>query len=150
MLQELMNMVRQYGQSSVVENPAVPNEYNEEVMKEAGSSIFSGLQGLAENGDTEGLSGLLEGSEKHSAMAQVENNFAENIMQKFGINGGAAKNVAASLIPAVLGALLKRPGSANNGALSLQSILASISGGNTSNQNGQRNQNGMSVHLVPG
>ena len=60
MIEELMNRIRQFGQSSVVENPAVPNEHNEDVMKEAGSSIFSGLKGLADDGDTDGISGLLE------------------------------------------------------------------------------------------
>lgn len=142
-----MNRVRQFGQSSIVENPAVPNEHNEDVLREAGSSIFSGLQGLADNGDTEGISGLLKGKEGHPAMAQVENNFADNIMQKFGINGGVAKNLAAGLIPAVLGSLLKRPGSGNNGGLSLQSILASINGGNNVNQNGMLSNLGAKLGL---
>jgi len=135
MLEELMNRIRQFGQSSVVENPAVPNEHNEDVMREAGSSIFSGLKGLADNGDTDGISGLLEGKQNHPAMAKVENNFADNIIQKFGINGNVAKSLAAGLIPAVLASLLKRRGSGNHGGLSLQSILSSINGGGNVNQN---------------
>ena len=142
MLEELMNKIRQFGQSTVVENPAVPNEHNEDVMREAGSSIFSGLQGLADNDDTEGISELLKGKEGHPAMTKVENNFAENIMQKFGINAGDAKNVAAGLIPAVLGSLLNRRGSGNTGGLSLQSILSSITG-NNSNQQNSNHQEGM-------
>ncbi len=147
MLEELMNRVRQFGQSSVVENPAVPNEHNEDVMREAGSSIFSGLKGLADNGDTDGISGLLEGEQNHPAMAKVENNFADNIIQKFGINGNVAKSLAAGLIPAVLASLLKRGGSGNNGGLSLQSILSSITGGDNVNQNGMLSNLGAKLGL---
>jgi hypothetical protein len=131
MLEELMNMVRQYGRSAVVENPEVPNEHNEDVMRQAGTSIFSELQGLANNGDADGISSLLRGEESHPAMAQTKNNFADNIIQKFGIGRGAAQGLAASLIPTVLRSLLKRPGNPTNAsAMSLPGLLSSLTGGN--------------------
>jgi hypothetical protein len=133
MLQELMNMVRQFGHQTVVENPEVPNEHNEDVMREAGDSIFSGLQQSANNNDTESIAGLLKGEQSHPAVAKVQHNFADNIVQKFGINNGVAQGLSASLIPTVLRSLLKRPGT--GGALSL-SLLASLTGGN---QNIQQN-----------
>lgn len=147
MLEELMNKVRQYGESLVVQNPAVPNEHNEDVLKEAGASIFSGLQGLAGKGDTNGLSGLLNGEENHPAMTDVKNNFADNITQKFGINGGTAKTLAASLIPSILGSLLKRPGSGNNAGISLESILSSVTGGGNMQQDGFLNSLGEKLGL---
>ena len=80
-------------------------------------------------------------------MAKVENNFADNIIQKFGINGNVAKSLAAGLIPAVLASLLKRRGSGNNGGLSLESILSSITGGGTVNQNGMLSNLGAKLGL---
>jgi hypothetical protein len=147
MLEELMNMVRQYGHSAVVENPAIPNEHNEDVMREAGTSIFSGLQRFANNGDTDAVSGLLKGEEDHPAVAQVQNNFADNIIHKFGINGNTAKGLAASLIPTVLRSLVRRPGSGNAGGLSLQSILASITGGGNVQQSGMLGSLGAKLGL---
>jgi hypothetical protein len=148
MLEELMNMVRQYGRSAVVENPEVPNEHNEDVMRQAGTSIFSELQGLANNGDADGISSLLRGEESHPAMAQTKNNFADNIIQKFGINAGSARNLAASLIPAVLGSLLRRPGNANNNnGLSLRSIISSVTGGNNVRGNGLLSNLGVKLGL---
>lgn len=129
MLEELMNMVRQFGHSTVVENPAVPNEHNEDVLKEAGSSIFSGLQQSAENGDTDAITGMLQGDANHPAVARVQQSFAEKISQKFGIDGSAAKGLAAGLIPSVLRSLLKRPGQGSGSGLSLQSIISSLTGG---------------------
>lgn len=148
MLEELMNRVRQYARSTVVENPEVPNEHNEDVMRQAGSSIFSELQGLANNNDADGLSGLLRGEESHPAMAGVKNNFADNIVQKFGINAGSAKNIAGSLIPLVLGSLLQRPGAAyDNNTLSLRSIISSVTGGNNVRGNGLLSNLGVKLGL---
>ncbi len=147
MLEELMNKVRQYGESLVVQNPAVPNEHNEDVLKEAGASIFSGLQEFAGKGDTNGLSGLLSGEENHPAMTEVKNNFADNITQKFGINGGTAKTLAATLIPSILGSLLKRPGAGNNAGISLDSILSSLTGGGNMQQDGFLNSMGEKLGL---
>jgi hypothetical protein len=134
MFEELMNVVRQFGHSEVVENPAIPNQHNEAVMQEAGSTIFSSLKNYANSGDTDAVSGLLNGEENHPATVQVKNNFADNIIQKFGIGRGAAQGLAASLIPMVLRSLLKRPGNPTNAsAMSLPGLLSSLTGGN---QNG--------------
>lgn len=51
----------------------------------------------------------------------MENNFATNIMQKFGINNQVATTIAATLIPGILNAL--------KGNSSVQQILASLGGG---------------------
>lgn len=147
MIEEIMNKARQYGESLVVKNPAVPNEHNEDVLKEAGASIFSGLQGLASKGDTNGLSSLLTGEENHPAMTEVKNNFADNITQKFGINGGTAKTIAASLIPTILGSLLNRSASGNTSGMSLQSILSSLTGGGNMQQDGFLNNLGEKLGL---
>ncbi len=136
MLQELMNMVRQFGHQTVVENPEVPNEHNEDVMRQAGDSIYSGLQQSANDNDTESMEGLLRGEQSHPAVEKVQHNFADNIVQKFGINSGVAQGLSASLIPSVLRSLLRRPGT--GGALSLSSLISSLTGGNQ-----QVKQNGL-------
>jgi len=55
----------------------------------------------------------------------MQNGFVENIMQKFGINGDAAKGIAASLIPMVLSQLTKgnaAPGAANAGGFDISTV----------------------------
>jgi len=125
-----MNAVRQFGHSQVVENPAIPDQHNEEVMQEAGSTIFSSLQNYANSGNTDAIGGLLNGQDNHPATVQVKNSFADNIVRKFGINSGVAQGLSASLIPMVLRSLLKRPGNPNPSSLSLPNILSSLTGGN--------------------
>lgn len=128
MLDQIMNKIREVGQSLVVNNSAIPNDHNEDVMHEAGTSIFSALQQRAQGGDVEGMSGLLSGNQEHPAVEEVQHNFLDNIRQKFGIGGRAASSVS-TLIPTVLASLL-RGSSGNNGVGmgSLQGMLASLTG----------------------
>ncbi|MES2328755.1 MAG: hypothetical protein V4539_04065 [Bacteroidota bacterium] len=148
MLEQLMNTIRHFGQSTVVENPDIPNEHNDDVMKEAGSSIFSGLQGLADDGDADGLSNVLTGDRDHPAAQGMQNNFMDNIMRKFGINPATAGNVSSGLIPSVLGSLLRRPGNNNSNGLSLQNIISSLTGGgNNPNHQGLLSRIGSKLGL---
>jgi hypothetical protein len=128
MLEQIMNKIREVGQSLVVDNTAIPNDRNEDVMHEAGTSIFSALQQRAQGGDVDGLSGLLSGDQEHPAVGEVQHNFLDNIRQKFGIGGRAASSVSA-LIPTVLASLLNRSSGSNGvGMGTLQGMLASLTG----------------------
>jgi hypothetical protein len=46
MLEQILDLVKQQGQQSVVQNTEVPNEKNNEVMMEAASTITGGLQNM--------------------------------------------------------------------------------------------------------
>ncbi|XZF15990.1 hypothetical protein ACTHGU_07620 [Chitinophagaceae bacterium MMS25-I14] len=134
MLEELMQMIQQHGQESVVNNAAVPNEHNEGVMQEAGSSIMAGLQGLMANGGLDQLASAFQGGQadpNHPAVQQISGNFAQNIMQKFGINNQAAAGIAASLIPMVLGKVLNQGGQQQQQGGG-GNILSSLLGGQAS------------------
>jgi hypothetical protein len=132
MLDQLMQLVRESGQQSVIENPEVPNEHNEAVMQEAGSSIAGSVQNLMQTEGPGAVQSLLEGVQNgdtsHPAVQQVSNNFAGNLIQKFGLNSGAAQSVAASLIPLVLGKLANRAGGGGSG-FNIGNILGSLGGG---------------------
>lgn len=129
MLQELFNLVKEHATAAVVNNPAVPDEHNEAVMQEASSSIMSSLQGLVQNGNLSELTNMLQSGGQHPAMQEAQNNFIGNIMQKFGIDGGAAQSIAASLIPAAMNSLTNKVAN-NNGGLDLGNIMSSLGSGN--------------------
>jgi hypothetical protein len=134
MIDQLMDLVRESGQQTVVENPAVPNEQNEAVMQEASSSIFSGLQNVMQTGGPGALKNLFEGVESgdhsHPAVQQVASQTSNNLSEKFGLNSGAAKSIAASLIPVVLAKLMNRSRNADSSSgFSIGNILASLTGG---------------------
>jgi hypothetical protein len=141
MFNQLMELVRESGQQAVVENPAVPNEQNEAVMQEASASIYRGLQDTAQTGGPGALKNLFQslqnGDTNNPGVQQVADHFSGNLMQKFGMNSGAAKSLAASLIPMVLGQLMNRSRNADDSSgFSIGNILGSLMGGSQTQSGG--------------
>ena len=51
MFDQLVNLVKQHAGSAIVDNPAIPNERNEEAINETSSSIAGGLQNMFSGGN---------------------------------------------------------------------------------------------------
>ena len=114
MLEQLFDLVQQNSQQAVVQNPAVPNEHNEEVMNTLTSSITGGLQEQVQSGNIGGLMSLFGGESGTSAaslmnnpiVASIATNAISAIVQKFGLNSQVAGNIVNSVLPGVLGAVI--------------------------------------------
>ncbi|MBM3415135.1 MAG: hypothetical protein FJY20_01550 [Bacteroidetes bacterium] len=61
MLDQLFNIVKQFGQDTVVNNPEVPNEYNPEIMADATKTIASGFQNVRAGGGFQNILDLFKG-----------------------------------------------------------------------------------------
>lgn len=133
MIDQLMQMIQQSGQQSVVENSEVPNENNDAILNEAQQSITSGLQGLASTGE---LNTLMESTNDpqqvaaHPSVQNISNNFMGSIMEKFGLSKGTAATIAASIIPMVIGKMMNKGGQQGGGGFDLGGLLSSLTGGN--------------------
>lgn len=128
MLEQLKDLIQNFGQQAVVENQAVPNEQNEAVLQEAQQSLQDNIGQLAQSGQLQELAQHIQSgqdSAQHPAMQQIQNNFTSNLMQKFGLTNSAATGIASSLIPSVL---QKFMGSGSN--FNANEILSSLKGGN--------------------
>ncbi|MBP1652199.1 MAG: hypothetical protein H6Q26_2356 [Bacteroidetes bacterium] len=121
MFEQLSSLIQQHSQQSVADNPAIPNEHNQGVVEELKNVILSKVTGLVTSGQTDKISEMLSSNGDTPETKDMENNFATNIMQKFGINSQVATTIAATLIPGILNALRGQGG--------IQEILASLGGG---------------------
>jgi uncharacterized membrane protein YeaQ/YmgE (transglycosylase-associated protein family) len=136
MLQELFNLVRSAATDSVINNPAVPNEQNNEVVAEATNTVASGLRNVVAGG---GVQNLLEmfGNKKQGKTGLLSNplvtmmigHFANKLMNKYRMGSGQANNVANSLIPSVVESLINKTNDPNESQFSLDALLNSITGG---------------------
>ncbi len=133
MLEQLNEIIRQFGQSAVVDNADVPNEHNDAVMQEAQSSIMNGLQGMVANGQISQLTDMLNSGgsldQNNPAVQGMANNFLGGITEKFGISKETATKIAMSLIPMVLAQFSKKAGDPNDNSLNITDILGSLTGG---------------------
>ncbi|WP_298736648.1 hypothetical protein [uncultured Chitinophaga sp.] len=134
MLEQLLSLVKEQAQGPVVDNPIVPNEQNDAVINAATASIASGLQEEIANGNASQVVGLLGGAgsapdPQNPVVNRISGNFVDTLLQKFNLDAGTATKIAATLIPSVLGSLVKKTNDPNDNSFNLQSILNSLTGG---------------------
>jgi hypothetical protein len=133
MLENLLDLIKQNAGSAIVDNPAIPNEHNDAAVSLAGSSIMDSLKGMLANGNVQDVASLFnqQGGDiaNHPAAQQIQGNFIQNLMGKFGLGEGAASGIAASLIPMVLQKFVHQTNDPNNSNFDIQSIIGSLTGG---------------------
>ena len=142
MLEQLMDLIKQQGEESVIRNPAIPNEQNSQVLGEAGNSIISGLQGALAGG---GLSQVMKLFGGGGGAGIMDNPIVQNIVQsftgkltdQFNVSPAQAVQVSSSLIPQVLQGLTGKVADANDSSLDINSVMQSLTGGQTSGINFQ-------------
>lgn len=149
MLKELFDLVRGNAKESVIENPDVPNEKNEEVVAEATNTIASGLRNVVAGGGVQSLLSLFggDGSNKKGLLSNpivsmMMGHFAGKLMNKFGLNNSQANNLSGSLIPNVLGSLINKTNDPNDSGFSLEKLLGSITGQSSNANSGTEQSSG--------
>jgi len=61
MLKELFELVKGNATDTVINNPDVPNEYNNEVVAEATNTVASGMRNIVAGGGIQSLLSLFRG-----------------------------------------------------------------------------------------
>ena len=142
MLKELFELVKGQASETVINNPAVPNEQNDEVVAEATNTVASGLRNIVAGGGVQSLLGLFTGgNDKKSLLSNpivsmMMGHFAGKLMNKFNMNNTQANNLSGNLIPGVLGSLISKTNDPNEQGFSLEKLLGSITGNKSGLQQG--------------
>jgi len=134
MLDQISELVKQFGGEAIVNNQSVPNEQNEAVMNETGNSILSGLKNMVAQGNVNDIAGLLKSGNvdaSNPVVQQLTQQLSGNLGEKFGLSSDAASGVAGSMIPKVLGSLIGKANDPNQPGFNVSDIVNSIGGGNS-------------------
>lgn len=142
MLDQLLKMITSQGETDVVQNPAIPNEYNNKIIGEAGSSIFNGLQSMLANGGLTQILGLLGGAGRNNsggngimdmlgnpAVQGIIQSFTGRLTQQYNLSPETAQNVGNSLIPQVLNNFAQRVGDPSDSSIDMNAVIQSLTGG---------------------
>lgn len=133
MIEQLTQLVKQFGGEAVVNNPAVPNELNNKVLNETSNGIFDALKGMVAGGNADMLAGLFKGNNAANASNPVVDTIikqvAGNLSSKTGLDKGAASNVASEMIPKVLGSLIGNAKNPNVKGFEVSDLIAALLGG---------------------
>lgn len=159
MLDQLFDIVKQFGQKTVVDNPEVPNEYNEEIMADATKTIGSGFQNIMAGGGFEnildlfkgggnnasGNSGGIGGLLKNPIVSMMVGYFISKLVSKYKMSPAAASNVANNLIPTSLNSLIQRTNDPNDNGATLDNLVGSLVGDAGTRQDEQASNGGGST-----
>lgn len=139
MFEQLSELVQQYGQDAVVKNDAIPNENNQAVMEETGSSIVSSLQKMVSEGDLSKLAGLLQSNNLNSdnpAVKEITDSVSSSLTEKFGLSTATASGTANNMIPQVLSSLIKKANDPNDSSFNISNIISALTGDNSAEHAG--------------
>jgi hypothetical protein len=142
MLDQLFNIVKQFGQETVVKNPDVPNEYNQEVMADATHTIAGGFKNMVAGGGLQNILDLFKGGGasstggsgigglmKNPIVSMMIGHFISKLVGKYSMSPSVANNVANTIIPNSLNSLIEKTKDPKNPNLNLDGFLNSIIGG---------------------
>ena len=133
MLENLQNLVREHAGSAIINDPAIPNERNDEAIADAGSSIVTGLKSAVTNGNIDGVVDLFKNGGNAAATSPVTHNiqagFVQNLIQKFGLDQGKASMIASAIIPMVMQKFVNKTNDPNDKGFDLQNIIDNLTGG---------------------
>ena len=141
MLEELFNLVKGSANDTVINNPDVPNEQNDAVVAEATNTVASGLRNMVAGGGLQNILSLLgnktqqDGQNNNQSLLSnpivnmMVGHFAGKLMSKFNLGGTQANSVANNLIPSVISSLINKTNDPNNSSFSIENLLNSITGG---------------------
>jgi hypothetical protein len=146
MLDQLFNIVKQFGQDTVVNNPDVPNEYNQEVMADATQTIAGGFKNIVAGGGLQNILDLFKGGGnttggngssgggiggllKNPIVSMMIGYFISKLVKKYSMSPSVASGVANSLIPNSLNGLINETKDPNNANLNLDGLIGSLIGG---------------------
>jgi hypothetical protein len=144
MLKELFDLVKGQATDTVINNPDVPNQYNNEVVAEATNTVASGLRNVVAGGGVQNILSMFGGNTNKKSLlsnpivAMMMGHFASKLMNKFRMGTSQANNLSGHLIPNVLGTLINKSNDPNDSAFSLEKLLASITGGRSNQVTSQR------------
>lgn len=129
MLENLDTLVREEAEETIVRNPAIPNEKNEQAIQAASGSIKEVLQEKASTGKFDEISQLFKGSDlmNNPVVAKIKEVFAGKL-GNLGLDGNTAGDAAAGIIPALIEKFVRRTNDPNDKGFDLQSILQQFAG----------------------
>jgi hypothetical protein len=132
MLDNLLNLVKEHAGEAIINNPAIPNEKNDDAISAATNGIMDTLKTQISAGGLDSITALFGGSNAgtNPLVGQISDNVGGQLMQKFGLDKNAAGSIVQQLLPVVMSKLVSKTNDPNDSAFNMEGILSSIGGGN--------------------
>jgi hypothetical protein len=133
MLEQLLNLVKEHAGDEIINNPAIPNERNDEAISEVAGGLMNGLQSALAGGQGAGLLRMLGGRDSNLTsnplFGQLQGGLVNQLASKFGLDGHAASGIVGNMLPGLMNSLISKTNNPADNSFSLDGILGSLTGG---------------------
>jgi len=136
MLEQLQRLVEQSSQQQIVENKAIPDQFNNAAIKEVTTQILSNLKGQVAAGNMQQIISLFQsGGGKLMATSPVLNTMVTSVTAslatRFNLPPQVAQTVATNLVPSVMTQVIKKANDPRDIDFDLQQMMRSMTGNNS-------------------
>lgn len=132
MFENLVSLVKDYAGDAIINNPAIPNEHNDEAISTTASGIIDVLKTQLQSNGIQGLTSMISSGNIDSGVVDtIKNTVSDNLMQKFGLDNSSAGSIVSSLIPVVMSKFTQQTNDPNNSNFDINGIVGALSGGGT-------------------
>lgn len=133
MLDQLIKLVEQNAGDAIVQNKAVPNEYNSAAIQDVAEQIFNGLKGQVSQGNMQQVAAMFSGGNTNALtgnpmVSQMISSITSNLATKFGVSPQIARNIASGLIPQVMNQFVDKTNNPDDPDFDLQDMMRNFSG----------------------
>lgn len=137
MIDQLIKLVEQNAGDAIVNNKAIPNEFNNAAIQDVAQQIFSGMKGQAEGGNFQDLLSMFKGGGgsigSNPMVNQMISSLAGNFASKFGMSPQTAQGLVSGLLPQVMSQFVNKTNDPDDNDFDLQDIMRNVSGNNSLN-----------------
>lgn len=133
MLDQLLKIVEQNAQETIVQNKAIPDQFNNAAIKDVTNQIISNLKGQVGQGNIQQVvsmfqSGAGRSAGSHPVINNLVSSVANSLTTKFNIPQQVAQNVANTLVPNVMNQLIRKTNDPKDIDFDLQQMMRGMSG----------------------
>lgn len=128
-----MDLIRNHAGNAVTNNPAIPNEKNEEAIKQGGNSILDTLKNALAGGRLNDVLGYFKsgGTGSSDIVNEATYNYSKDLQSNIGLDQQQANDVASKVIPSTMSQLASKAADPNDSSFNIQDIFNQLSGGKT-------------------
>jgi uncharacterized protein YidB (DUF937 family) len=136
MLDQLVKLVEQNAGKAIVQNDAIPNQFNNAAIQEVAGGIFNAMKGQVNQGNMQQVVALFQGGNQNALadnpmVKQIITSVAQNVASKFGVSPQAASSMVSSLIPTVMNQLVQKTNDPKDNSFDLTNMMRNMSGNNS-------------------
>lgn len=132
MFDNLLSLVKEHAGDAIINNPAIPNEKNNEAIGVTTESIVDTLKAQISGGNLNSVLDMFKGGDPNTSSVgnAIQSNAATELMKKFGIDSAQASNLVSTLIPKVMDQFVNKTNDPGDNSFDLKSVMNSLGGDN--------------------